>query len=258
MAKTKKMPTSDLERLDRRARRRRGRARRRTGACSSHFCTPAKISCLSPLECFVLLAQFLLRGGHAADRLADLVDRARDDEPEQQGRALRRCRGSGAPLRAGVGPGARRVVDRPGASRPRGRSRGRRARSRSSASRARGRRNDRHGDDRRDERAARGFTHAVVFSPCAERCKPGRSAPAVAEAMRVTRDAPDEEVYFDARRHGVVLARPLAQAVVLAAAGGILLALPWPRCRSRGGARRARALGLPARGLAAGSARTSS
>ncbi len=38
----------------------------------------------------------------------------------------------------------------------------------------------------------------------------------------------NEEVCYDARRHGVVLARPLAQAVVLAAAGGILLTQPWP------------------------------
>ena len=38
----------------------------------------------------------------------------------------------------------------------------------------------------------------------------------------------DEEVCFDARRHGVVLARPLAQATVLALTGGILLAEPWP------------------------------
>ncbi len=40
--------------------------------------------------------------------------------------------------------------------------------------------------------------------------------------------APDEEVCFDARRHGAVLARPLAQAVVLALAGGILIAEPFP------------------------------
>jgi uncharacterized membrane protein YdbT with pleckstrin-like domain len=38
----------------------------------------------------------------------------------------------------------------------------------------------------------------------------------------------NEEVCYDARRHGVVLARPLAQAVVLAASGGILLTQPWP------------------------------
>jgi uncharacterized membrane protein YdbT with pleckstrin-like domain len=37
-----------------------------------------------------------------------------------------------------------------------------------------------------------------------------------------------EEVCFDARRHGVVLAVPIAQAVVLAGSGGILLTQPWP------------------------------
>jgi uncharacterized membrane protein YdbT with pleckstrin-like domain len=46
--------------------------------------------------------------------------------------------------------------------------------------------------------------------------------------MRVTRAAPDEEICFDARRHGVVLARPVAQAVVLALSGGILLTQPSP------------------------------
>ena len=40
--------------------------------------------------------------------------------------------------------------------------------------------------------------------------------------------AHDEEVCFEARRHGAVLARPLAQAVVLALTGGVLLAEPWP------------------------------
>ena len=38
----------------------------------------------------------------------------------------------------------------------------------------------------------------------------------------------DEEVCFEARRHGAVLAGPLAQAVVLALIGGILLAQPSP------------------------------
>jgi uncharacterized membrane protein YdbT with pleckstrin-like domain len=46
--------------------------------------------------------------------------------------------------------------------------------------------------------------------------------------MRVTLAAPGEEIYFDARRHGVVLALPVAQAVVLAVSGGILLTQPWP------------------------------
>ena len=39
---------------------------------------------------------------------------------------------------------------------------------------------------------------------------------------------PEERVCFDARRHGVVLARPLSQAVVLAVSGGVLLSQPWP------------------------------
>lgn len=37
-----------------------------------------------------------------------------------------------------------------------------------------------------------------------------------------------EEICLEARRHGIVLARPLSWAVVLAGAGGILLTLPWP------------------------------
>jgi uncharacterized membrane protein YdbT with pleckstrin-like domain len=40
--------------------------------------------------------------------------------------------------------------------------------------------------------------------------------------------SPEERVCFDARRHGVVLARPLSQAVVLAVSGGVLLSQPWP------------------------------
>ncbi len=38
----------------------------------------------------------------------------------------------------------------------------------------------------------------------------------------------DERVCLDARRHGVVLALPLGQAIVLAAFGGVLLTLVWP------------------------------
>jgi uncharacterized membrane protein YdbT with pleckstrin-like domain len=38
----------------------------------------------------------------------------------------------------------------------------------------------------------------------------------------------DEKVFLDARRHGVVLARPLGQALALAIVGGILLAFVWP------------------------------
>jgi membrane protein YdbS with pleckstrin-like domain len=39
---------------------------------------------------------------------------------------------------------------------------------------------------------------------------------------------PDEEICLEARRHGIVLARPLLWAVVLGGLGGVLLTLPWP------------------------------
>jgi uncharacterized membrane protein YdbT with pleckstrin-like domain len=38
----------------------------------------------------------------------------------------------------------------------------------------------------------------------------------------------NEEIYLDARRHGIVLARPLIWALVLASLGGVLVTLPWP------------------------------
>lgn len=38
----------------------------------------------------------------------------------------------------------------------------------------------------------------------------------------------EEHVWFDARRHGAVLARPLGQAIVLALSGAVLLTQPWP------------------------------
>ena len=39
---------------------------------------------------------------------------------------------------------------------------------------------------------------------------------------------PEERVCLEARRHGIVLARPLGEAVVLAALGTLLLAQAWP------------------------------
>jgi membrane protein YdbS with pleckstrin-like domain len=39
---------------------------------------------------------------------------------------------------------------------------------------------------------------------------------------------PDERVCYDTRRHGVVLARPLAQAAVLAGLGAFVLVQRWP------------------------------
>jgi uncharacterized membrane protein YdbT with pleckstrin-like domain len=37
----------------------------------------------------------------------------------------------------------------------------------------------------------------------------------------------DEEICLEARRHGVVLVRPLLSAFLLAALGGVLVTLPW-------------------------------
>ena len=39
---------------------------------------------------------------------------------------------------------------------------------------------------------------------------------------------PEERVYFDVRRHGVVLLRPFLWAAALTVAGLFLLAMPWP------------------------------
>lgn len=41
-------------------------------------------------------------------------------------------------------------------------------------------------------------------------------------------DDPEERVYLDARRHGIVLLRPLARAVAVAVLGFIGLAVGWP------------------------------
>jgi uncharacterized membrane protein YdbT with pleckstrin-like domain len=38
----------------------------------------------------------------------------------------------------------------------------------------------------------------------------------------------DEEVCLEARRHGIVLARPLVWAIVIAGAGGVLWTAEWP------------------------------
>lgn len=46
--------------------------------------------------------------------------------------------------------------------------------------------------------------------------------------MPASAEPVDERVYLDARRHGVVLAWPLGQAVGLAVVGGTLLAFTWP------------------------------
>lgn len=38
----------------------------------------------------------------------------------------------------------------------------------------------------------------------------------------------DEEVFLEARRHGIVLARPLVWSIVIAGAGGVLSTAAWP------------------------------
>jgi len=50
----------------------------------------------------------------------------------------------------------------------------------------------------------------------------------VRRKLRSMLASPNERVCFDARRHGVVLARPLGQAIILAVVGGILLSEPFP------------------------------
>jgi uncharacterized membrane protein YdbT with pleckstrin-like domain len=42
------------------------------------------------------------------------------------------------------------------------------------------------------------------------------------------RPSAEERIYLDVRRHGAVLLRPLLRAFAVAAAGILLLALPWP------------------------------
>jgi uncharacterized membrane protein YdbT with pleckstrin-like domain len=39
---------------------------------------------------------------------------------------------------------------------------------------------------------------------------------------------PEERVFLDARRHGIVLLGPLSRALVATVVGGALLAFPWP------------------------------
>jgi membrane protein YdbS with pleckstrin-like domain len=48
-----------------------------------------------------------------------------------------------------------------------------------------------------------------------------------ANGASVLADA-DEEICLEARRHGIVLVRPLFWSVVLAGVGGVLVTLPWP------------------------------
>jgi hypothetical protein len=55
----------------------------------------------------------------------------------------------------------------------------------------------------------------------------GRTGPADGEAARVHRDL-GERIYFDSRRHGIVLVPMLARAFLIAAVGGFLVSLRSP------------------------------
>lgn len=48
------------------------------------------------------------------------------------------------------------------------------------------------------------------------------------ELRRTRTFVPRERIRFDARRHSVVLTRPFLRAIALAAAGALMLGLPWP------------------------------
>jgi uncharacterized membrane protein YdbT with pleckstrin-like domain len=50
----------------------------------------------------------------------------------------------------------------------------------------------------------------------------------LAEACKPMLTAPEERVCLEARRHGIVLARPLARALLIALAGGAVFLLGWP------------------------------
>ena len=45
---------------------------------------------------------------------------------------------------------------------------------------------------------------------------------------RAMQGRPRERVCFEARRHGVVLARPFVRSFLIAGVGGVVLVLPWP------------------------------
>src|ERR1044072_2320350 len=66
---------------------------------------------------------------------------------------------------------------------------------------------------------------AQLSSPRRDGCKRSSEAPSGEPGRAML--ARDEQVCFDARRHGVSLARPLTQAALLVGAGTVLLAMPW-------------------------------
>jgi membrane protein YdbS with pleckstrin-like domain len=66
-----------------------------------------------------------------------------------------------------------------------------------------------------------------VVWPCSCERKPAGNRGVPPNGAGVLADA-NEEICLEARRHGIVLARPLVWAIVLAGAGGVLVTLPRP------------------------------
>src|SRR2546423_3027665 len=80
-----------------------------------------------------------------------------------------------------------------------------------------------------ETKALRAASPMPARSPPSAACrKQRRTGPGNAESGRAMLASPEERVCLDARRHGVVLARPLGQALVVAGAGAFLLVQPWP------------------------------
>jgi membrane protein YdbS with pleckstrin-like domain len=75
--------------------------------------------------------------------------------------------------------------------------------------------------------ARRAVSVTQVVSPGLDERKPAGNRALRGEGRFVLADA-QEEIFLEARRHGIVLARPLFWAVVLAVVGGVLATLPWP------------------------------
>jgi membrane protein YdbS with pleckstrin-like domain len=66
-----------------------------------------------------------------------------------------------------------------------------------------------------------------VVWPCSSARKPAGNRGVLPNGAGVLADA-NEEICLEARRHGIVLARPLVWAIVLAGVGGVLVTLPRP------------------------------
>src|SRR4030095_11416960 len=75
--------------------------------------------------------------------------------------------------------------------------------------------------------ARRAVSVTQVVSPGLDERKPAGNRALRGEGRFVLADA-QEEIFLEARRHGIVLARPLFWAVALAVVGGVLATLPWP------------------------------